>query len=242
MSRSPRCIRRRHPRRSRRRCVARLELAKAGIGADAERPPRISRRSIRATAAPEALRMPRHIFIDYCHRICYELITLLGDGRFARRLATEQGRRPFTAHDLDRASARRGEAPGGAPPSASPSRTGNDPGAIRRGVAAPEAQKVVTPTAWRGSRPSASRRFAPAAMAANLQGRRQTSDADASRGRACLEAAHGWPDAIGMAVHPLLRFNARFDDNVSPAGKISGEHLCHLVGLARDRLHALLVE
>jgi len=70
--------------------------------------------------------------------------TLRGDGRFARRSRQrQQGRR--------RAKRRhRGGAPGGAPPSASPSAAGE----MRRGDAAPEAQKAATPTAWRGIYPA----------------------------------------------------------------------------------------
>jgi hypothetical protein len=70
--------------------------------------------------------------------------TLRGDGRFARRSRQRrQGRRRAKRR-------RRGGAPGGAPPSASPSAAGE----MRRGDAAPEAQKAATPTAWRGIYPA----------------------------------------------------------------------------------------
>ena len=70
--------------------------------------------------------------------------TLRGDGRFARRSRQrQQGRRRTKRR-------RRGGAPGGAPPSASPSAAGE----MRRGDAAPEAQKAATPTAWRGICPA----------------------------------------------------------------------------------------
>jgi hypothetical protein len=110
-------------------------------------PPRFARRpspSRGRWGEISSLALSLHSPIDNGRRRNHMPETLRGDGRFAKRSRRrQQGRRRAKRR-------RRGGAPGGAPPSASPSAAGE----MRRGDAAPEAQKVATPTAWRGICPA----------------------------------------------------------------------------------------
>ena len=107
-----------------------------------------------------------HFTIDNGPRLCYIWLTLLADGRFSRTTPKRGKGGVLFKHDLfgkpgstfpDHALGKPRWSAGRRAPSVSPSLSGE----IRRGDAAPEAQKAVTPTAWRGSTTGASRRSAP---------------------------------------------------------------------------------